>query len=146
VEEEFVDPSHPWAYFDGASQNEGQTCGGGAVLYLTNTHYFTLTMGLGSRTNNYAELMALKLLLTFSREREIDNIQLFGDSMVVLNWIRKSQACHNIRLAPLLDEVFTILNSYSQFFVRHIYREHNKLADKLSKEGTQLVLGQWKIK
>jgi len=90
--------------------------------------------------------MALKLLLTFFGEREIDNIKLFGDFMVVLNWIRKSEVCHNIRLVPLLDEVLTILNSYSQFSVCYIYREYNKMADKLSKEGTQLVPGQWKIK
>ena len=60
--------------------------------------------------------MVLKLLLTFAGERGIDTLQLFGDSMVVLNWIKKSQACNNIRLAALLDEVFTIMNSYRLFF------------------------------
>jgi ribonuclease HI len=90
--------------------------------------------------------MALKLLLIFVGEKGIDSLQIFGDSMVVINWIRKSQACHNIRLAPLLDEVFTILESYRLLSFRHVYRERNQSADKLSKEGLQLVLGQWKIK
>jgi ribonuclease HI len=135
-----VNHSQPWDYFDGASKNDVQNCGGGVVLYLTNTHYFNLTMGLGSGTNNYVELMALKVLLTIFRERGIDTLQLLGDSMVVLNWIRGAQACHHIRLAPLLDEVFTILNSYTQFFVPHVYREWNQLAKNLSKEGSQLDL------
>jgi hypothetical protein len=34
---ESVDHSRSWAYFDGASQNDGQVCGGGAVLHLTDT-------------------------------------------------------------------------------------------------------------
>jgi hypothetical protein len=127
VEAKFVDHSQPWSYFDGASQKNGQNCGGGAVIYLTNTHYFNLSMGLGSGTNNYAGLMTLKLLLNFLGERGIETLQIFGDSMVVLNWIRKTQACHNIRLHPLLDEVFTILNSYRQFFACDIYREYFKV-------------------
>jgi hypothetical protein len=86
---ETVDQTKPWAYFDGASQNDGQICGGGVVLYLFESHYYNLTMGLGPGTNNYAELMALKLLLTFAGEKGINSLQIFGDSMVVINWIRK---------------------------------------------------------
>jgi ribonuclease HI len=112
-----VDHSRPWAYFDGASQNDGQTCGGGAVLHLSDAHFFNLKLGLGPGTNNYAELMALKLLLNFAGEKGIRSIQIFGDSMVVINWVNKTQRCHNIILLPILEEVFIILASYEDYFV-----------------------------
>ena len=42
-------------------------------------------MGMGQGTNSYVELLALKLLLLFSREKEILHIQIFGDSMNAIN-------------------------------------------------------------
>jgi ribonuclease HI len=135
----------PWDFFDGASQNEGSHCGGGAMIFLSESHCFKLKWGLGPGSNNYAELMALKLLLTFVGEKGINNLQLFGDSMVIINWIRKIQKCHNIRLQPLLAEVFIILDTYTNFSIRHVYRERNEDVDKLSKEGLLLVHGQWHI-
>jgi hypothetical protein len=35
TQEELMDCSRPWAFFDGASQNRNQSCGGGAVLHLS---------------------------------------------------------------------------------------------------------------
>jgi hypothetical protein len=58
------DFSIPWGYFDGASSSD-QKCRGGGCLYFTHSHYFTLNAGLGIGTNNYSELLALKLLLLF---------------------------------------------------------------------------------
>jgi hypothetical protein len=72
--EELVDFSRIWAYFNRVSQNDAQNSGGGDVLHLSNTHSFNLKMGLGPRTNNYAYLMSLKLLLTFAREKGISSL------------------------------------------------------------------------
>ena len=79
----------PWAFFDGASQN--LTCGGGATLYINQNHYFKISMGLGVETNNYAELLNLKLLLCYAIERNCKKLQVFGDSMVVINWLNETQ-------------------------------------------------------
>ena len=73
----------PWDFFDGASQN--LTCGGGACLYLNQNHYFQISLGLEDGTNNYIELMTLKLFLCFAIERNCRKLQVFGDSMVVIN-------------------------------------------------------------
>ena len=40
--------------------------GGGAILHLREGHSFVLTMGLGDGSNNYAEILSLKLLLIFA--------------------------------------------------------------------------------
>ena len=63
--QEFIDTTKPWDYFDGAAQNS--ICGGGASLHLSENHFFHLKMGLGRGTNNYAELLSLKLLLLFAK-------------------------------------------------------------------------------
>ena len=63
---ELVNRNTPWEFFDGASQN--LTYGGGSCLFLNQNHYFQISLGLGAGTNNYGELMTLKLLLCFATE------------------------------------------------------------------------------
>jgi ribonuclease HI len=115
------------------------------VIYISPSHYYNLKWGLGQGSNNYAELMALKLLLTFAGEKGITHLQIFGDSMVVINWMRKTQLCHNINLSSILDEVFLIANIFTNLSFQHVYRERNVATDTLSKEGTLMALGQWHV-
>jgi ribonuclease HI len=140
---EAIDKSKPWAYFDGASQNH--TCGGGIVLHLAENHSFHLKLGLGQGTNNYVELLTLKLLLLFTKEKEILHLQIYGDSMNVINWARKLQQCHNIFLLPILEDIFRLLEEFDTVVISHVYRNMNVVADALSKAGLPLTLGQWHI-
>ena len=102
-------------------------------------------MGLGSGTNNFAELMTLKLLLCFAIERNCKKLQVFGDSMVVINWINKTQRCRNTSLDTLFEEVYRILANFESISFKHVYRERNMEANKLSKAGLNLQWGTWKI-
>ena len=77
---EVIDKSIPWAYFDGASQDNQRVCGGGGVLYKSDSHYFHFAAGLGSGSNNYAELMSLRLLMLLALEQGCLSLQIFGDS------------------------------------------------------------------
>jgi ribonuclease HI len=74
-------------------------------------------MGLGPGSNNYAEFLTLKLLLLFAKEKQVSSLQIFGDSMLVISWIRKTQRCHNLLLSPLLDEIFRILATFDSFSI-----------------------------
>jgi ribonuclease HI len=103
-----VDITKPCDFFDKASQNNDLFCGGGDLLFLSKNHSLKLKMGLGPNTNNYAKLMTLKLLLLFSKQKEVDTVQTFGDSLKVMNWAQKLQKCSNIFLLPLLEEVHII--------------------------------------
>jgi hypothetical protein len=80
---ESINKSKPWAYFNQASQNH--TWEGGIILHLVENHSFHLKLRLGQGTNNYVELLTLKLLLLFSKEKEILHLQLYGDSMNFIN-------------------------------------------------------------
>ena len=138
-----MDKNTPWAFFDGASQNS--KCGGGDTLFLNTNHHFQISVGLGSRTNNFAELMTSKLLLCFAIERNCKKLQVFGDSMVVINWINKTQRCRNSSLDTLYEEVNKILTNFESISFNHVYRERNMEADKLSKARLNLQWGSWKI-
>ena len=132
-----IDRTSPWAFFDGAAQNN--LCGGGAVLYLTESHYFILSMGLGGGTNNFVELMSLKLLLMFALENGCTDLNFLGDSLNVINWINQIQECRHLRLAHIIYSIRQLLLHYNSFSCRHVYRENNKEADKASKEGLRLA-------
>jgi len=136
-----IDISRPWAYFDGATQNS--VCGGGALLHLSKNH--SLKMELGKGANNFAELMSMKLLLLFAREKELYHLQILGDSMNVINWTSKHQNCHSILLSPIMEEIYRLLDTFDTLVIAHVYRDRNMVADSLSKEGLQLQQGQWHI-
>ena len=85
---------------------------GGATLFLNPSHHFQIQMGLGNGTNNFAELMVLKLLLCFAIERNCRKNHIFGDFLVILNWINKVQKCKNITLVALYEEVNRILTNF----------------------------------
>jgi ribonuclease HI len=63
-----------------------ETVGGEDVFLSPHHTTFTSRRGLGDGTNNYSELMALKLLLLFSLEKGCRSLQVFGDSLVIINW------------------------------------------------------------
>lgn len=59
-----LDKSIPWAFFDGAAQGTPMRCGvGGGLIFWDDANYISSRAGLGGGTNNYAELLALKLIL-----------------------------------------------------------------------------------
>ena len=139
-----IHKENPWGFFDGAAQND--LCGGGALLFLSDTHFFELTFGLGEGTNNFVEFVSLKLLLIFAIEQGCRTINFFGDSMNVINWKRGIHQCRNLRLANLLSSTREVLHGFDSFSCRHVYRENNQKVDQASKEGLQMAMGTWKVK
>ena len=105
---EYIDKSYPWGYFDGSSADDPKICGAGGMIYISNEHFFSFKVGLGIGSNNFAEICALKLLLTLARERNIVKLQLFGDSQLVINWANGKFRLLNLELAQVLYEVNTL--------------------------------------
>ena len=138
---EIIDHRRAWAYFDGASNAAG--CGGGAILYLNDHHFYHIRMGLGPGSNNYAELNCLRLLLTFAQDIHCNAIQIFGDSLLVINWFNNLALCHSHTLSALLREVHYLKGLFDSISVTHIYRSRNNMADILSKEVAELDWGTW---
>ena len=76
----------PWAYFDGASQGEPLLGGAGAVIYFFSKRKMMVKYATSQATNNMAELAALWATLKVAHNNQIQDIQIFGDSKVVVDW------------------------------------------------------------
>lgn len=76
VEEEKIKDGVPWAYFDEASQNN--KVGVGLIIHINESYSLKSSIGLGSGSNNFVELYALKLLLCWLIHRNILTVQIFG--------------------------------------------------------------------
>eukprot|EP00253_Pinus_taeda_P008825 PITA_08825 len=132
-----------WAFFDGASQEN--KAGAGICIHLSQDHLLKASVGLGQGTNNYAELAALRLLMCWALKRNLLSIQIFGDSMNVINWVNGNSMCHNQILKSILEDIVSLKSHFTCISFCHIYREHNTTADLLSKSGLQQDLGHWTI-
>jgi len=62
VQIEEIKGSIPWAYLGGAS-DMNKKCGAGLVIHFPSGILLKASIGLGTRTNNFAELKALHFLL-----------------------------------------------------------------------------------
>ena len=89
------------------------------------------------------ELCALKLLLRLTRKNNLDKIQVFGDSQLVINWESGKYRLLNIELDIILQDVHYLANSLDYVSFKHIYRERNFKADTLAKAGGSLLEGFW---
>ena len=112
--------------------------------YLNNT-FFHFQMGLGECTNNFAELLSLKLLLQFAIEKGCIHLHIFGDSLIIINWVNKVQQCRTFALNTLFEEVNRLWTSFDHISCHHVYREWNTVADRLSKAGVVMDFGTWKF-
>ena len=85
VVDEVIDKTYPWGYFDGSASGDPKICGVGGVLFISDDHFYTFKAGLGIGTNNFFELIGLKLLLTLSLQLNFKQLQIFGDCQLVIN-------------------------------------------------------------
>ena len=75
----------------------------------------------------------------------VKKLQVFGDSLVVINWINKTQRCRNTSLDALFEEVSRLITNFQSLSLKHVYREWNMDGNKLSKEGIYMEWGTWKF-
>ena len=127
------------------AQGEPIVCGAGAVMYLIEDHFFQLKSGLGDGADNKAELLALYMLLIFAHEKGIQGLQIFGDSMIEINWLNTIQWCHNIHLTPILEEVARLKYTFNMITFNRIYIEWNVEVDQCSKEAEGVLHPSWEI-
>ena len=99
VTKEVIDKYFPWGYFDGSTASDPKICGASDMLYISDGHYFSFKAGLGFGTNNFVELLGLKLLLTLALDKHLSKMHIFGDSQLVINWVTGKYRIQNIQLA-----------------------------------------------
>lgn len=133
---EKVDHSFPRAYFDRA-YNERRIFGGGEMLFLFENHSFKMQSGMGRGSNNYVELLSLKLILLFSFKKVVRRLHFFGDSMIAIKWFNQISRCHVQTMLSIIEEILRLKLSFDQISCMHIDREWNIVAAALSKDGIE---------
>lgn len=130
----------PVLFFDGAAQNG--ICAVGGVLYLNETHYFTVRLNCGVGSNMKAELMALWCVLKVENIFGFVNIKFYGDSRVTIKWAAGKFKLNVTKLRHWCLRAQNEIAQQQNIMFEHIYRDHNSLADKLSKQALAGLEGQ----
>lgn len=86
-------------------------------------------------TNNEAEYNALILGLQKALELGITELDVEGDSNLVVNQVQGLWKVKVPRLVPLQSKANKLLWKLKKWTVKHVYREENTDADRLSKEA-----------
>ena len=132
--------SFPCGYFDGASCNK--IAGASFCIFLIDSHFLEFSLGVGYGTNTKAELLSLWALLHTSHMMGIPLVHVFGDSQVIINWARGSTALSLPKLVHWCRETKLLASSFHGLSFSHIYREHNMIADCLSKKALSSPQGK----
>jgi|TARA_B110000259_G_scaffold164876_1_gene191269 ribonuclease HI len=121
--------------FDGASKGNPGKSGAGAVLYENDIEISCISEYLGIRTNNYAECYAMILGIDEAFRIGIKNLEVEGDSMLIINQLKGKWCVKNKDLKNLYSSIRNQLKSFNTITYTHIYRDNNKRADELANIG-----------
>ena len=118
-------------YFDGSCSKEG--VGEGIVLISPNKENITQSCKLEFEvTNNVAEYEAFLLGLELARSLKVQNLSVFFDSELIVNWVRNLCQTKHPRLKSYRNEAWdTIENFFQGFNITSISRDENMHADSL---------------
>jgi ribonuclease HI len=89
---------------------------------------------IGIATNNVAEYRALLLGIELARERGAKEIELIGDSELIVRQVNGEYRVKDAGLRPLYERVRSALAGFDRWTIRHVRREHNAAADALVNE------------
>jgi ribonuclease HI len=86
---------------------------------------------IGWATNNVAEYRALLLGLERARELGAREVELIGDSELVVRQVKGEYKVKDENLQALKQEVERALGGFESWSIRHVRREDNAAADEL---------------
>lgn len=122
-------------YCDGASRGNPGKSGAGVFLVNADNEEFSYTRYLGIKTNNQAEYEALILGLEELQKKEAGEVEIRADSELLVKQIKGEYRVKHEKLIPLYKKVIIMLKNFSSVKIKHIPREENKRADRLSNEA-----------
>lgn len=118
--------------FDGCSKGNPGPAGIGAVISKSGSEEWCGCQFIGNKTNNQSEYSALILGLKEALSRNIKKLQVYGDSLLVINQVTGKFKVKNVLLQELYKEAMTLIAKFDYIVFNHVYREFNKRADQLS--------------
>ena len=125
--------------FDGASDPNPGPSAGGAVLFHPGTTdpVFERYEFIPHATNNEAEYNGLIIGLQEAADAGIKNLLIEGDSNLIINQFAGTWKIKAQNLASLHKTARALLSHFDFVAIKHIPREQNAHADRLTNEGVK---------
>jgi ribonuclease HI len=118
-------------YADGGSRgNPGPSASGYVLLDMDGSTLVDRGVYLGITTNNQAEYQALKFSLEEAQRMHVRNVDVYMDSLLVINQMKGIFKVKNRDLWPIHDAVQRLSKGFEHISFTQVPREFNKLADR----------------
>lgn len=135
-------PDKVKVFADGGSRgNPGPSASGFVILDMEDNILVDKGVYLGVTTNNQAEYTALKLALEECQKLGIREIEVYMDSLLVVNQLKGIFKVRNRDLWPIHDAIKQISKRFKHINFSHVPREFNKLADAAVNRALDEQLG-----
>ncbi|KAF7808414.1 Retrovirus-related Pol polyprotein from transposon TNT 1-94 [Senna tora] len=122
---------------DGSSIGNLGPAGMGGLFSDSNGEWLCGFSGLiGKQTNMSAELMAIKHGLLLGLQRGFGKLMVEVDCLEAINLIKDEDISRH-QLGSLIKDIRVISSSFTNFRLKHVYREANQCADGIAKMGSQ---------
>lgn len=122
-------------YCDGASRSNPGEASFGVSINLNNKEIDTLKEYIGIATNNVAEYRGLIAALEYCVKNNINDVEIYLDSLLVVQQVNKEFKVKSKKLGDLYSYSMTLIEKIKNIKVIHIRREYNKRADELANEA-----------
>ena len=123
-------------FTDGGARGNPGPAGIGVVIADENGKVISLHKKyIGGATNNVAEYRALVLALQTAAQMGAAHLQIRMDSELIVRQMQGKYKIKDAGLKILAAEVFQLINKFKNVEFSHVFREQNKIADKLVNEA-----------
>jgi len=123
-------------FTDGASRGNPGPAGAGALLISPDGDLlWEGCQYLGEATNNVAEYSALLLGLQQACELQIQSLQVWMDSELIVRQIKGEYKVKKPHLQKFYREAIQLIGKFETFSIGHIPREENSDADYLANQA-----------
>ncbi len=121
---------HIKLYADGGSRgNPGPSASGYVLMDMNDSIIFKSGVYLGITTNNQAEYQALKFGLLEAEKLGAREVDVYLDSLLVINQMKGIFKVKNRDLWPIYEAIKEQVTHFTKVRFTHVPRELNKLAD-----------------
>jgi ribonuclease HI len=117
--------------------------GPGVWLFSPSGVYIDLSIRLEfACTNNHVEYEFLLHGLEFMKDLEAREVDVFGDSNLIMQQVRWDSQCLDGVLNSYWDKCFHIIKLFGMFSIKHIPREGNSRANQLAQQASGYIGSQ----
>ena len=122
-------------YCDGASRSNPGEASVGISILKNNEEIDTIKKRIGIATNNVAEYLGLIEALQYCIEKDIMNVVIYLDSLLVVQQVNLEYKVKSKKLQEYYNQAIDLINQINNIEINHVRREFNKRADQLANQA-----------